>query len=81
MFRCQPFSSAHFSVCEHSLFALIDDQGVAVPSILFVRAGSVIQDLTSTNDIANWQTGLAFTVGGAVLLLPILLKEKLKKYD
>ena len=49
--------------------------------MFFVRAGAGIQELTSLNDIVTVKTGIWLTLGGLVLLLPILLKERLKKID
>lgn len=55
--------------------------GVAVPSIFFVRAGAAIQDIGAVSDILSWRAGVWMTLGGAVLLLPVLFKSRLQKLD
>lgn len=59
---------------------LIPIPGVGPPSMFFIQAGQMLQQLTHTNEVMPPRTLLLLVVMGFMSLAPIVLKKKLAKY-
>ncbi|EGD72347.1 temporarily Assigned name family member [Salpingoeca rosetta] len=56
--------------------------GVAPPCLLYVEAGGVLEELTSTGEVVSLSSILRISALGCLALLPVLFKDRLKrKFD
>ena len=69
------FLFPHFS----NQFSSLPISGVGIPSIFYVRAGSVLQELTTTKDIIPWTTMLSLILFGFLTLIPVVFKNQFSK--
>eukprot|EP00043_Microstomoeca_roanoka_P022275 m.256301 g.256301 ORF g.256301 m.256301 type:complete len:275 (-) comp21270_c0_seq1:254-1078(-) len=53
--------------------------GVAPPCMLYVEAGGVLEELTSTGELVSLGSVLRISAIGCLALLPVLFKDRLKK--
>lgn len=53
--------------------------GVAPPSFVAIQAGQTLHTLTSTKDAWSWTSITVLSVFALVSLIPVFLKDKLKK--
>lgn len=53
--------------------------GVAPPCLLYVEAGSVLEELTTTGDVVSLASILRVSIVATLALLPVFFKEKLKR--
>ncbi|XP_026765422.1 transmembrane protein 41 homolog [Galleria mellonella] len=63
-------------------FALGTFIGVAPPSFVAIQAGQTLHTLTSTRDAWSWTSVTVLSIFALISLVPVLMKEKLrKKFD
>ena len=55
--------------------------GVAPPSFLFIKAGTTLQEMTSTNAALSWTSMAALAAFALLSLLPIAYKSYKPKAD
>ncbi|CAF4854830.1 unnamed protein product [Pieris macdunnoughi] len=60
-------------------FALGTFIGVAPPSFVAIQAGQTLHTLTSTSDAWSWTSMTVLALFAIISLVPVLLKQKLKK--
>ncbi len=53
--------------------------GVAPPCLLYVEAGHMLQELSSTGDIVSMESLIKVILVGCLALVPVVFKEWFKK--
>ena len=53
--------------------------GVAPPCLLYVEAGGVLEELTSTGEIVSMGSVIKISLLGCLALLPAIFKDRPKK--